>query len=41
MKEIVTVTLAVDPKTGAVIPDAPFLVAAGPARSRRRLSGGR
>ncbi len=27
-KEIVLVTLATDPKTGAILPDAPFLVKA-------------
>jgi len=31
MKEIVVVTLAVDAKTGTIIPDAPFLVKAGGA----------
>jgi hypothetical protein len=31
MKEIVIVSLATDPKTGATIPDAPFLVKAGRA----------
>jgi hypothetical protein len=30
-KEIVHVTLAVDAKTGAIVPDAPFLVKAGRA----------
>ncbi len=31
IKEIVLVVLAVDPKTGAILPDAPFLVKAGRA----------
>ncbi len=31
MKEIVIVCLATDPKTGTIIPDAPFLVKAGRA----------
>jgi hypothetical protein len=31
MKEIVIVSLATDPKTGATIPDAPFLVKAARA----------
>jgi hypothetical protein len=31
MKEIVIVCLATDPKTGTIIPDAPFLVQAGRA----------
>jgi hypothetical protein len=31
MKEIVVVSLATDPKTGTIIPDAPFLVKAGRA----------
>jgi hypothetical protein len=31
MKEIVIVSLATDPKTGATIPDAPFLVKAAHA----------
>jgi hypothetical protein len=48
MKEIVMVILAVDAKTGTIIPDAPFLVKAGPfiktrasrATSSRRQGGG-
>jgi hypothetical protein len=31
MKEIVLVRLAIDPKTGTIIPDAPFLVKASRA----------
>ena len=31
MKEIVVVCLAIDAKTGTIIPDAPFLVKAGRA----------
>jgi hypothetical protein len=31
MKEIVVVCLATDAKTGAIVPDAPFLVKAGRA----------
>jgi hypothetical protein len=31
VKEIVIVSLATDPKTGSIIPDAPFLVAASRA----------
>jgi hypothetical protein len=31
MKEIVVVSLATDPKTGTIIPDAPFLVQASRA----------
>jgi hypothetical protein len=31
VKEIVMVSLAIDPKTGTVIPDAPFLVSASRA----------
>ena len=31
MKEIVVVCLAIDAKTGALVPDAPFLVKAGRA----------
>jgi hypothetical protein len=32
MKEIVVVCLAIDAKTGAITPDAPFLVQAGRAQ---------
>jgi hypothetical protein len=31
MKEIMIVSLAIDAKTGTIIPDAPFLVKAGRA----------